>query len=153
MEDLPVGSRASLTVISCSLVGVSIPVILDLSDSLFPVRILRPLTAKHTIIETDLKAYLAEPVSKAFANTISSKIALRPWIGARAYFLSSICHDWSDAKCRQILSNTVTAMEPGYSQILTNDWILPDTGSPLVPALLDIQMLAVLSGMEHTQTQ
>lgn len=44
-------------------------------------------------------------------------------------------------------------MEPGYSKILINDWVLPDTGSPLLPALLDIQMIAVLSGMERTQTQ
>ena len=44
-------------------------------------------------------------------------------------------------------------MEPGYSKILINGWVLPDSGSPLVPALLDIQVLAVLSGMERTQTQ
>ena len=85
----------------------------DLSDSIFPVRILRPLNTKHILIETGLKANVAEPGSKAFANTISSKIALRPWIGARAYFFCSICHDWSDAKRRQLLSNTVAAMERG----------------------------------------
>lgn len=77
----------------------------------------------------------------------------QPIKGARAYYFRSICHDWSDAKCREILSNTVAAMEPGYSKILINDWVLPDTGSPLLPALLDIQMIAVLSGMERTQTQ
>lgn len=44
-------------------------------------------------------------------------------------------------------------MEPGYSKILINDWVLPDSGSPLLPALLDIQMLAVFSGMERTQPQ
>ena len=43
-------------------------------------------------------------------------------------------------------------MEPGYSKILIKDGVLPDTGSPLVPALLDIQVLALLSGMERTQT-
>lgn len=44
-------------------------------------------------------------------------------------------------------------MEPGYSKILINDWVLPDTGSPLLPALMDIQMIIVLSGIERTQTQ
>lgn len=44
-------------------------------------------------------------------------------------------------------------MEPGYSKILINDWVVPDTGSPLIPALLDIQIMAVLPGMERTQTQ
>ena len=44
-------------------------------------------------------------------------------------------------------------MEPGYSKILINEWVVPDTGSALIPALIDIQMLAVLSGMERTRTQ
>lgn len=44
-------------------------------------------------------------------------------------------------------------MEPGYSKILINDWVLPDTGSPLLPALMDIQMIIVLSGIERTQRQ
>ena len=44
-------------------------------------------------------------------------------------------------------------MKPRYSKILINEWVLPDTGSALIPALLDTQMLAVLSGMERTQTQ
>ena len=33
------------------------------------------------------------------------------------------------------------------------EWILPDVGTPLYPALLDINMLALLSGMERTETQ
>ncbi|CAF9913570.1 MAG: hypothetical protein ALECFALPRED_008912 [Alectoria fallacina] len=77
----------------------------------------------------------------------------QPIKGARTYYFRSICHEWSDEKCREILGNTVAAMEPGYSKILINDWVLPDSGSPLLPALLDIQMLAVFSGMERTQPQ
>ncbi len=44
-------------------------------------------------------------------------------------------------------------MKPGYSKILIFEWILPDVGTPLYPALLDINMLALLSGMERTTTQ
>lgn len=44
-------------------------------------------------------------------------------------------------------------MKPGYSKVLIFEWILPDVGTPLYPALLDINMLALLSGMERTQTQ
>ena len=107
------------------------------------------------IVRMEYDFFTEQPIkgTQSSFNTIRNKIALRPWLGARAYFFRSICHDWSDIKCRQLLSNTVAAMEPGYSKILINDWVLPDTGSPLVPALLDIQMLAVLSGMERTQTQ
>ncbi|KAK4691124.1 hypothetical protein P7C71_g5810, partial [Lecanoromycetidae sp. Uapishka_2] len=77
----------------------------------------------------------------------------QPIKGAKAYYFRSICHDYSDDKCRELLSNTIAAMKPGYSRVLINDWVLPDTGSPLLPALLDIQMMAVLSGMERTESQ
>ena len=44
-------------------------------------------------------------------------------------------------------------MTPGYSKLLLNEWVLPDVGVPLFPALLDINMMAVVSGMERTETQ
>lgn len=44
-------------------------------------------------------------------------------------------------------------MEPGYSRVLINDWVLPDTGSGMIPALMDVNMMAVLSGMERTESQ
>jgi hypothetical protein len=62
--------------------------------------------------------------------------------------MRSVCHDWSDDKAREILSNTVSAMKPGYSHLLISDWVIPDTGSPLAPALLDINMMTLLSGVE-----
>jgi hypothetical protein len=62
-------------------------------------------------------------------------------------------HDYSDAKCREILQHIVKAMKPGHSKLLIFDFILPDMGAPMWPALLDIQMMASLSGMERTETQ
>lgn len=44
-------------------------------------------------------------------------------------------------------------MTPGYSKVLIHEWILPDTGAPLYPSLLDINMLALFAGMERTETQ
>lgn len=64
-----------------------------------------------------------------------------------------ILHDYSDAKCREILKNVVDVMTPGYSKILIFEFILPDVGAPLFPSLLDINMMALLSGMERTETQ
>lgn len=43
-------------------------------------------------------------------------------------------------------------MKPGHSKVLIFDYVLPDTGSALFPALLDINMLALLSGIERTET-
>jgi hypothetical protein len=44
-------------------------------------------------------------------------------------------------------------MESGYLKLLIFEYILLDVGAPLFPVLLDIQMLAMLSGTERTETQ
>ena len=44
-------------------------------------------------------------------------------------------------------------MKPGYSKVLIFEYILPDVGAALFPSLLDINMLALLNGMERTETQ
>ena len=44
-------------------------------------------------------------------------------------------------------------MTPGYSKLLIFEFILPDVGAPLFPSLLDINMMALLSGMERTEMQ
>jgi hypothetical protein len=43
--------------------------------------------------------------------------------------------------------------EARYSKLLIFDFVLPETGASLFPSLLDIQMLALFSGMERTKTQ
>jgi hypothetical protein len=73
--------------------------------------------------------------------------------GARFYFFRAICHDWSDGECRKSLGNTVKAMDKSYSRLLTDDLVLPDKGSDLHPALLDIMMMSMCSGMERTEKQ
>ena len=45
---------------------------LDLSVSSDLVRVLRPLTAIHMVIETGYETYVAGPVCKAFANSALS---------------------------------------------------------------------------------
>jgi hypothetical protein len=69
------------------------------------------------------------------------------------YFFRGICHDWSDSKCRELLGNTAKAMEKGYSKLLINDFVLPDTDVPLHPAVLDIMMLALCAGVERSEKQ
>jgi len=62
-------------------------------------------------------------------------------------------YDCSDTKCREVLQYVVDCTEPGHSELLIFEYIPPDVGTPLFPALLDIQMLAVSSGMERTEMQ
>ena len=72
---------------------------------------------------------------------------------ARGYYLRNIFHDWPDKECIVILKNIAAAMKPNYSKLLIFEWILPDKETPLFPALLDVNMMAVLNGMERTETQ
>lgn len=44
-------------------------------------------------------------------------------------------------------------MKPGHSKLLIFEFILPDLNAAMWPALLDIQMMASLSGMERTESQ
>ncbi|KAI1181015.1 S-adenosyl-L-methionine-dependent methyltransferase [Nemania sp. FL0916] len=77
----------------------------------------------------------------------------QPIKGARCYYFRSIFHDWPDAECVKILKNTAAAMKPGYSKLLMSEFVLPSNNTPLYPALLDINMMAVLNGMERTEAQ
>ncbi|KAH8594262.1 putative O-methyltransferase [Bisporella sp. PMI_857] len=77
----------------------------------------------------------------------------QPIKGARAYYLRYILHDYSDPKSLEILRHIVNAMKPGYSKLLIFESVLPEMGTPLWPALLDINMIALLSGMERSKAQ
>ncbi|KAI0186295.1 hypothetical protein EV127DRAFT_484392 [Xylaria flabelliformis] len=45
------------------------------------------------------------------------------------------------------------AMTPGYSKLLMSEFVLPASNTPVYPALLDVNMMAVLDGMERTEAQ
>ncbi|KAI9695844.1 MAG: hypothetical protein M1820_008399 [Bogoriella megaspora] len=77
----------------------------------------------------------------------------QPVRGARAYYLRYVFHDWPDADCLKIMRAIAAAMTPGYSKLLIFEWVLPAKGVPLYPALLDINMMAILNGMERTEAQ
>lgn len=47
----------------------------------------------------------------------------QPIKGARAYFMRTVLHDFSDEHCYKILANLKDAMEPGYSRILISDCV------------------------------
>ncbi|OGM48243.1 O-methyltransferase [Aspergillus bombycis] len=77
----------------------------------------------------------------------------QPVKGARAYFLRDVLHNWSDAKSAQILSRIVEAMDPEYSTLLIDDYVLPDTGAELRAAEMDILMWLHTAGLERTVSQ
>ncbi|PYH79787.1 S-adenosyl-L-methionine-dependent methyltransferase [Aspergillus uvarum CBS 121591] len=73
-------------------------------------------------------------------------------VGARAYYLHSILHDWPDDLCWTILGNLRVAMTPGYSKLLINENVIPDTGAYWETTSLDFIMMSIGSG-ERTESQ
>ena len=74
-------------------------------------------------------------------------------LGARAYYLRNVLHDWPDKDCREILQRTASAMKKDYSKLLINEWCLRDHGSSIYATFLDINMMAVCAGTERTEAQ
>ncbi|OBT65222.1 hypothetical protein VE03_04786 [Pseudogymnoascus sp. 23342-1-I1] len=76
----------------------------------------------------------------------------QPVIGARAYYMGSILHDWPELVCVRILTNIKKAMIRGYSKILVHESIMPESKAPWEITALDMMMLTLLSSQERTLT-
>lgn len=64
--------------------------------------------------------------------------------------MHSVLHDWPDTTCRKILTNLLPALQPGYSKLLINENVIPDTGAYWETTSLDLIMMAIGSG-ERTE--
>lgn len=88
------------------------------------------------IILQDLPVVIDDPVTNALPARIEKQkqdfFAPQPVKGAKCYFMHIILHDWPDEDCVKILSHLRDVMTPGYSQLLVNDAILPETDCPLM---------------------
>lgn len=67
--------------------------------------------------------------------------------------MHSILHDWPDNKCQEILTNLAKAMKPGYSKILINENVIPDTDADWQTTSLDIIMMSIFASQERTERQ
>lgn len=81
---------------------------------------------------------------KAMTNIIS---------GARAYYMHSVLHDWTDDDCRRILANIIPAMKRGHSKLLLNENVIPSTNAYWETTSLDIIMMADFASTERTEKQ
>ncbi|KAJ4299475.1 hypothetical protein N0V90_004720 [Kalmusia sp. IMI 367209] len=77
----------------------------------------------------------------------------QPVLGARAYFLKHVLHDWPDRDCVSILGRVRDAMKAGYSRLLINEIVLPDRECGAWPAAFDVTMMAIVGGMERSASE
>lgn len=71
---------------------------------------------------------------------------------ARAYFLRSVLHNWSDDRACDVLRALRPAMARGYSKLMLCENVTPELGAPLMVAALDITMMGLMCGQARTET-
>ena len=86
-------------------------------------------------------------------SVLSAAGLIKIFLGARAYYLHSVLHDWNDEECRGILANIVPAMKRGYSKVLINENVIPSMNAHYEMTSLDLMMMANLASMERTTAQ
>jgi hypothetical protein len=72
--------------------------------------------------------------------------------GADGYMMKYIIHDWDDERCVRILGLCRDAMAPG-GRVLVVENVIEPGNRPGWPKLLDINMLALLTGKERTKAE
>jgi hypothetical protein len=68
------------------------------------------------------------------------------------YLLKWILHDWDDAACVRILANCRRAMRPG-GRVVVVELRLGGAGDPGPAALMDLNMMVMLTGRERTMAE
>ncbi|OOF96311.1 hypothetical protein ASPCADRAFT_206493 [Aspergillus carbonarius ITEM 5010] len=64
-----------------------------------------------------------------------------------------ILHGWPDEQARKTLTNIVAAMEPGYSRLIINDYIIPDRNCDFPTACMSIMMMVQVGAFERSEKQ
>ncbi len=73
-------------------------------------------------------------------------------LGARAYYLRNILHDYPDEKCVEILDRLKVAMTED-SIIMIDEMVLPNVGQNYMQCQIDWTMLSALAAIERSRKQ
>lgn len=72
--------------------------------------------------------------------------------GGTTYLLSLVMHDWPDQQALRILRNIAAAGRSG-ARLLMIEFVVPPGDTPHMSKLFDLNMLAMLTGKERTETE
>ncbi|KAL8860048.1 MAG: hypothetical protein Q9178_003597 [Gyalolechia marmorata] len=77
----------------------------------------------------------------------------QPVQGPKTFLIRQVLHDWPDHECKKILENLAAAMQPGFSKILINEFVLADFEASDFITAIDLVMMGMSGGMERTKNQ
>lgn len=103
--------------------------------------------------EPVIASVLAAGDEQPFEARSHDFFTVQPVIGARAYYLHSILHDWSDKDGVNILTSLVPALRQGYSKILLNEIVVSEQKPTLAATSMDMMMLAHFAVRERTEAE
>ncbi|KAK0953511.1 hypothetical protein LTS01_024340 [Friedmanniomyces endolithicus] len=83
---------------------------------------------------------------------IYDPMGLQPVVGAKAYYLRIVLHDYSDEKCVEVLKNLRLACAPD-SLILIDEMVLRTEDAQTEQTQPGLRMLSYLLAMERDRTQ
>jgi hypothetical protein len=133
------------------------PLLVDIGgsqgDDLESFRLAHPGSGTQLFLE-DMPAVLEKATCNAEIRRIPHNFfEPQPIRGARAYYLHSILHDWSDDDALAILRHIRDAMIPGHSKLLVNDMMMPSSGATRLQTSVDMQMWVMASARERTEDE
>ena len=119
---------------------------------------LQELCAKHanlpgTLILQDQADVVAKVSAQGFEAVPHDFFGPQPVKHARAYYLHSVLHDWSDDDCVKILTQIVPAMKRGYSKVLLNEIAVPERGAGWPVTSMDWLMMALGAMRERSMRE
>ncbi|CAD6578694.1 MAG: hypothetical protein ASARMPRED_008804 [Alectoria sarmentosa] len=104
-------------------------------------------------INQDLPQFLSDQTLDGVESMAYNLFNPQPLKDAQVYYLRDILHNWNNRFCHKILENIRAAMDPSYSKVLINQWVVPTQRVSLLMIHQDFNMMATSSTMERTEQQ
>ncbi|KAF1925943.1 uncharacterized protein M421DRAFT_423224 [Didymella exigua CBS 183.55] len=93
----------------------------------------------------------SEYCAQVLCNTCENLGAMKLFKARKTHHMAKCLYDWNDELSLKLPKNVTAGMKRGYSTLIDEDFILPVKGASLLPAMWDMQMMALLSVMERTE--
>jgi demethylsterigmatocystin 6-O-methyltransferase len=77
----------------------------------------------------------------------------QPIKGAKYYHLRRVLHDWNDGKSLEILAALRPALDPAYSRLLIEEFVLPDVSPGPVETQTDLLLMMCCDGRERSESE
>ena len=115
----------------------------------------RPTMSGKLILQDQAEAIssIQEGDRPGIECTVHDFFTPQPVKGAKAYYMHSVLHDWSDDNARKILTQLREALKLGHSKILINENVVADQGADWKITSLDWTMMVMAGSCERTETQ